>query len=77
VLHAAGLLDAALDSSGLAAWGDPGPGRWLTVYANARHAFIVIAGRRFDTTGRAATGSRWQDAPRDSTAFTVRHPPGL
>jgi hypothetical protein len=77
VLHGAGLLDAPLDSSGLAAWGEPGPGRWLTIYADAKHAFMVIAGRRYDTSGRGATGTRWQPAMRDTAGFTVRHPAGF
>ena len=42
-------------------WGAPGPGRWITIYANPGHAYMVVAGRRFDTTGREQTGSRWQD----------------
>lgn len=76
-LHGGGLLSVALDSSGLMSWGDPGPGRWITVYANGGHAFMVVAGRRFDTSGREQTGSRWQDAMRDTSGYVVRHPHGL
>ena len=75
VLHAAGLLDAALDSGGLARWGDPGPGRYVTIYANRGHAFMVIAGRRLDTQG--GKGPRWQLRPRAPRGFVARHPPGL
>src|SRR5690606_9679767 len=43
-LAAAGLLSAPLDSTGFMSWGEPGPGRWITVYANAGHAYMVVAG---------------------------------
>jgi peptidoglycan hydrolase-like protein with peptidoglycan-binding domain len=77
VLHAAGLLDKALDSTGFESWGDPGPGQWVTNYANAGHSYMVIAGLRFDTSGRADDGSRWHDTMRPGDGYTVRHPPGL
>ena len=77
VLHAAGALGSPLDSSALMTYGAPGPGRWITVYANPGHAYMVIRGRRFDTTGRSQTGSRWQHDERSSAGYVVRHPPGL
>jgi hypothetical protein len=58
-------------------YGAPGPGRWITVYANPGHAYMVIRGRRYDTTGRANTGSRWQQVERSTAGYVVRHPPGL
>ena len=76
-LATGGLADAPMDSGTLARWGRPGPGRWVTIYANAGHAFMTVAGLRFDTSGRRETGSRWQTAPRGPAGFTVRHPPGL
>ena len=76
-LATAGLADAPMDSGTLAGWGKPGPGRWVTIYANAGHAFMTVAGLRFDTSGRRETGSRWQTAPRGTAGFTLRHPPGL
>ncbi len=76
-LHGGGLLDTALPSGAFMSWGEPGPGRWITIYANPGHAFMVVAGRRFDTTGREQTGSRWQRAMRDTSSYVVRHPPGL
>jgi len=76
-LHGAALLASPLDSSGLAAWGEPGPGQWITVYANAGHAFIVVAGVRFDTSGAKAAGTRWQTAARSTAGFTARHPLNL
>jgi len=76
-LHGAGLLDWPLDSTALQAWGAPDAGAWITVYANPDHAFLVIAGLRFDTSGRAKAGTRWQAAPRSADGFTARHPAGL
>jgi hypothetical protein len=76
-LAAAGLLQGPLNSTGLAAWGAPGRGRWVTIYANAGHAFMTVAGLRFDTSGRGTNGSRWQSAPRSTAGFRVIHPPGL
>ena len=77
-LAAAGLLDSPLVSGALATWGAAGPGKWITIYANAGHTFMYVAGLRFDTSGRAGPlGSRWQTAPRSLAGFTVRHPPGL
>ncbi len=74
-LHGAGLLDASEDSTGLESYGDPGPGRWITLYANADHVYAVIAGLRYDTSG--AKPSRWQAAMRPGDGFVVRHPAGL
>jgi hypothetical protein len=76
-LHGAGLLDAPLDSGELMSYGDPGPGRWITIYAHGSHTYMVVRGRRFDTTGQSTTGSRWQWEQRSSTGYTVRHPSGL
>jgi Putative peptidoglycan binding domain len=77
VLHAAGLLDTALDSTGFMSWGEAGPGQWVTNYANSGHSYMVIAGLRFDTSGRADDGSRWDIGMRSAKGYTVRHPEGL
>ncbi len=74
---AAGLVDAPMVSGQLAQWGDPGPGRWITVFANGGHTFMYVAGLRFDTGGLAATGSRWQASARSTAGFAERHPAGL
>jgi cell wall-associated NlpC family hydrolase len=76
-LAAAGFIDSPMDSTALARFGRAGPGRWVTIYANAGHAFMTVAGLRFDTSGRAEDGSRWQARTRSVAGFTVRHPPGL
>jgi cell wall-associated NlpC family hydrolase len=74
---AAGLISAPMVSGDLARWGAPGPGRWITVYANGGHTFMFVAGLRFDTGGLSATGSRWQATSRSTAGFAVRHPVGL
>lgn len=74
-LHGGGLLESPLDSTGLSTWGEPGPGRWITVYANAGHAWMVVAGISFDTSGGA--GPRWHDPWASSPeGFIARHPAG-
>ena len=76
-LHGAGLLDVALDSSGLAALGKPGAGRWVTVMGHPGHAYMVVAGLRFDTTSSNQTGNRWTSQMRSPAGYAVRHPAGL
>jgi len=76
-LHGAALLDAARDSTGFMRWGERGRGQWVSVYANAGHAYMVVAGLRFDTSSRKASGSRWTETMRSSRGYRVRHPEGL
>jgi cell wall-associated NlpC family hydrolase len=77
VLHAAGLLDTALDSTGFMSWGERGRGEWVTTYAHGGHGYMVVAGLRFDTSARKATGNRWSDQMRSPSGYTIRHPEGL
>jgi septal ring factor EnvC (AmiA/AmiB activator) len=75
-LHGGGLLESPLDSTGLTTWGEPGPGRWITVYGNSGHAWMVVAGLAFDTSGGA--GPRWHNPwPNSPEGFIARHPTGL
>jgi cell wall-associated NlpC family hydrolase len=76
-LAAAGLLDRPLTSGLFMRYGREGPGDWITIYANDGHVFMVVAGLRFDTSGRGRAGTRWQAAPRSVSGFAVRHIPGL
>jgi hypothetical protein len=76
-LHGAGLLDTALDSTGFMSWGESGRGEWVTTYAHGGHAYMVVAGLRFDTSARKATGNRWSDEMRSPRGYTIRHPEGL
>jgi hypothetical protein len=80
VFAAAHLLNGTVVSGQLENWGDPGPGKWITVFANAGHTFMYVAGLRFDTVALAETGSRWSNRPADEPdlkTFSIRHPPGL
>jgi cell wall-associated NlpC family hydrolase len=76
-LAGAGLLDSPLTSGGLAQWGAAGPGRWITIYANGGHVFMIVAGLRFDTGGIRGSGTRWQATGRGTSGFAARHPEGL
>ncbi len=75
-LAAAGLVTSPMSSGPFMSWGEAGPGKWITVYANAGHAYMVVAGWRFDTSALRG-GTRWTRAMRPAGGFVARHPPGL
>jgi peptidoglycan hydrolase CwlO-like protein len=76
-LHGGGFLSSPLDSSGLTAWGSPGPGNWITAYASSGHAYVVIASLRLDTSGTVGgSGPSWSTEMRSSSGFVARHPDG-
>ena len=80
VLIKSGLLDEPRTSRSFATYGEPGPGRWLTVYASPGHVFITVCGLRLDTGGRGGVGERgprWNPHPRSSQGYVLRHPPGF
>jgi 3D (Asp-Asp-Asp) domain-containing protein len=88
VLYTGGLLGSSAETStGFERFGLPGPGRWMTLYANSAHVWIVVAGIALDTAGYggppvpAGSGPRWRADPtanlQDGTSYVVRHPPGL
>ena len=76
-LASAGLLERPLTSGGFLGYGSPGQGRWITIYTNHGHMFMVVAGLRFDTSGQGRAGTRWQEDARSVDGFAVRHIPGL
>jgi peptidoglycan hydrolase-like protein with peptidoglycan-binding domain len=86
-LHGGNLLTASEDSTELESYGSPGPGRWITVYADAAHTWVVVAGIAFDTADfggpniPSGTGPRWRSNPTGNLAdgghYIVRHPTGL
>ena len=76
-LAAAGLLSAPLASGPLMSWGQAGKGKWVTIYSNPGHVYLVVAGVRFDTSAPRETGSRWTNTMRSNAGFVARHPPGL
>jgi peptidoglycan hydrolase-like protein with peptidoglycan-binding domain len=86
-LHGAGLLNSPDDSTGLESYGSSGPGRWVTIYANSGHTWVVVAGRAFNTANYggpnipSGSGPRWRSNPTGNLAdggnYVIRHPPGL
>jgi len=82
VLHAAGLLRSPLASGPLMSWGAPGLGSWITVYANRSHAWMTVAGLRFDTSAAGeslnqGSGPRWRFNARSATGYAARYYPGF
>jgi hypothetical protein len=84
LLYGAGLLPASFDapSGTLESFGEPGPGQWVTLYANADHVFMYVAGLRWDThnaagPGDGSTGIGWHPLIRGAAGFVARHPVGL
>jgi hypothetical protein len=82
VLHAAGLLRSPMASGPLMRWGTPGIGSWITVYANSGHAWMTVAGLRFDTSSAGeslnqGSGPRWRANMRTATGYSTRFSPGL
>jgi hypothetical protein len=77
-LAAGGLLSAPETSGTLESWGAPGPGKWITVYANAGHTYMYVDGILYDTAGRSGVyASRWQVGATDNSGYVARHWPGL
>jgi hypothetical protein len=80
VMHAAGLLESPLDSTGFMRWGGGGGGSWVRIYANREHVFAVIAGLRWDTSFSEdgdRSGPGWSEELRPTGGFRLRHPLGL
>ena len=76
-LAAAGLVSSPMVSGAYEDWGEAGPGRWITIYANAGHVWMDVAGWRFDTVALAESGTRWARGGGEFSGFVVRHPAGL
>jgi septal ring factor EnvC (AmiA/AmiB activator) len=77
VLAAAGLVTSPMVSGQFDDWGVPGPGKWVTIYSNADHVWMTIAGWRFDTVAQAEDGTRWARGGGEFAGFDVEHPAGL
>ena len=72
-----GLIDTPMSSYDFPGWGDPGPGQWVTVYGMQSHAYMVVAGLRFDTSASKGGGSRWTTEQRSPAGYVAVHPSGL
>jgi cell wall-associated NlpC family hydrolase len=88
VLQHAGFHIPTMVSGDFEHWGDPGPGKWITIFANPEHVFMRIASPRhpkpryFGTGawGSPYSGPEWfADEPTQSwlDGFVEVHPPGL
>jgi hypothetical protein len=80
VMHAAGLLESPLDSTGFMRWGGSGAGSWVRIYASHEHVFATIAGLRWDTSYSEdgdRSGPGWSEEMRPADGFRLRHPLGL
>jgi hypothetical protein len=84
-LYGGRFLKSPLDSSSFMSWGRQGKGRWITVYTNPGHAYVVVGGLRLDTSGgdrvapeerRTGSGPRWRKYRRSPIGYTARHPKG-
>ena len=81
-LYGGRFLRSPIPSGSMMSWGEDGPGEWITVYAHSGHAYVVVAGLRFDTSLRdpdapgPSSGPRWSRTLRESDAFVARHPRG-
>ncbi len=73
----AGIVDSPMPSGSYVRWGEPGPGKWITVYANSGHIYAVIAGLRLDTSNTTGDGPGWSRTGFKRPGFAVRHPRGL
>jgi hypothetical protein len=78
-LHGGNFLESPLPSGPMETWGEEGEGRWITVYANSGHAYMTVAGFRFDTAGDSGeeTGPRWHEVLPSNEGFIARHPTGF
>ena len=76
-LAAAGLLSSPLVAADFMNWGEPGPGKWITIYASPGHVWMDVAGWRFDTVALAEDGTRWAQGGGEFAGFVERHPAGL
>ena len=76
-LHGAGLVNRPRDSGEFMSWGASGRGDWITVYAHGSHVYMMVAGIRFDTSGRDEDGTRWHDTRASREGYAVRHPSGF
>ena len=79
LLHHAGVLDQPTPSKEMQCFGEPGPGRWITIYARNGHTFAIVCGVRLDTTGATGRdeGPRWRANTRGPRGFVARHPAGM
>ncbi len=78
VLRGAGIIDGSAESREYFNFGEPGPGKWITIYVRRGHVFMTVAGLRLDTGGPGGrSGPRWKPETREVDGYVMRHPPGF
>ncbi|MCB0868214.1 MAG: hypothetical protein KDB48_05930 [Solirubrobacterales bacterium] len=69
------FVSSPMASTGYMGWGQRGKGKWITVYSNPGHAYMIVAGLRFDTSMTPGNGPGWSKSPRSTPGtFSARHP---
>jgi hypothetical protein len=80
-LHGGHLLATPEDSSEFMGFGSHGVGAWVTIFTNAGHAYMTVAGLRLDTSAADdptnQQGPRWRPLRPANSGFRVRHPKAL
>jgi peptidoglycan hydrolase-like protein with peptidoglycan-binding domain len=76
-LRKAGLMEDSMPSGAMMKFGERGRGKWITIRANSGHAYMIVAGLRFDTSARKRGGTRWTTKMRSAGGYTARHPAGF
>jgi hypothetical protein len=72
-LHGGRLLRRPMASGDLMHWGRGHRGKWITVFANSGHAYMTVAGLRFDTSMTRGTGPGWSRHMRSGAGYRKRH----
>ncbi len=75
-LKGGNFVKTPLSSGPYMSWGNSGRGEWITVYTHSGHAYLEVAGIRFDTSGTGGAGPRWHKTAGDKSGFVARHPAG-
>ena len=74
-LHGGNFVSSPLASTGYMNWKKRGKGKWISVYSNSGHMYMIVAGLRFDTASTPGDGPGWSKSHYSTPgSFSVRHP---
>lgn len=74
-LNGGNFVSSPMPSTGYMNWKKPGAGKWISVYSNPGHMYLVVAGLRFDTSMTDGDGPGWSTSMRSTSGkFKERHP---
>lgn len=69
------FVSSPMASTGYMRWKKRGRGKWITIYSNPGHMYLVVAGLRFDTAATPGNGPGWSKSMRSTPGrFSVRSP---